>query len=86
MKLKSDFVSQDVDGRRYLIPTLGQKFSGIARGNRSAAFLLDRLATETSFDARVDAMCDKYDAPREQICRDVQEFLNSLRAIGALEE
>ena len=86
MKLKSDFVSQDVDGKRYLIPTLGQAFSGIARGNRSAAFLLDLLSREISPDALVDAMCEKYDAPREQISRDVQGFLNSLRSIGALEE
>ena len=86
MKLKSDFVSQDVDGKRYLIPTLGQAFSGIARGNRSAAFLLDLLSREISLDALVDAMCEKYDAPRERLAADVAKVLETLRKIGALEE
>jgi len=34
----------------------------------------------------VDAMCKKYDAPRERIETDVEMILEKLRGIGALDE
>ena len=86
MKLKPDFISQDVDDVRFLVPVGAESFRGIVKSNKTAAFIVDLLAEETTEEAIVDAMCEKYDAPREQISRDVQGFLDSLRSIGALEE
>ncbi len=85
MKLKSNFISQDIDDTRFLVPVGGEAFSGIAKGNRSAAFLLDCLKTDTTEEQIVDAMCKKYDAPREVIAADVKEILEKLRSIGAIE-
>lgn len=86
MKLKSTFLSQDIDDTRFLVPIGGEAFSGIAKGNSSAAFIMDCLKTDTTEEQIVDAMCKKYDAPRDEIAADVHEVLEKLRSIGALEE
>ncbi len=86
MKLKSTFFSQTIDGTQFLVALGGEGFSGLVRSNETAAFIVDQLARETSRDAIVDAMCGEYDAPREQISADVDEILDTLRGIGALDE
>ena len=86
MKLRSNTVTMDVDGTRFLVPVGAEAFRGVARSNETAAFILDCLAQETTEDAIVDAMCAKYNAPRDQIAADVREILDTLRRINALDE
>ncbi len=86
MKLKSSYIYQDIDGVRYLVPVGGQAFHGMARGNKTAAYIIDLLQQDTSEDEIVDAMCARFDAPREKIAADVARILNILRKINALEE
>ena len=86
MKLRSEFVIQMIDDTQFLVPVGAEAFSGIVRSNRTAAFIVDCLKEETTKDGIVDAMCGKYDAPREEIAADVEEILNTLRRINALEE
>ncbi len=86
MKLKSTFISQDIDDTRFLVPVGAEAFSGIVRGNKTTAFIVDCLKTETTEEQIVDAMCIKYDAPRNVIAADVREILDKLRSIGAIEE
>ena len=86
MKLKNTFISQDVDDTRFIVPIGAEKFHGVARGNRTAAFVVDCLKDDTTEEAIVDKMCAKYDAPRETIAADVKEILDTLRGIHALEE
>ncbi|MBQ1406971.1 MAG: PqqD family protein [Eubacterium sp.] len=86
MKLKPDFITQDVDGTQFLISVGLESFSGIVRSNKTAAFIVDCLKEETTKEQIVDAMCAKYDAPRETISEDVQEILDKLNGIGAIEE
>ncbi len=86
MKLKPDFLAQDIDDVQFLVPVGAESFRGIVRSNKTAAFIIDRLGEETTEDAIVDAMCEKYDAPRDQIAADVKKVLDTLREIGALAE
>ncbi len=86
MKLKKDFVTQMIDGTQFLVPLGGESFHGIVRSNETAAFIVDCLKEETTAEAITDAMCGKYDAPREIIAADVEKILGILRGIGALEE
>ena len=86
MKLKSDFITQDIDDTQFLVPVGAEAFQGIVRSNRTAAFIVDRLKEETTEAQIVDAMCKKYDAPREEIAADVSNIINTLRGINALEE
>ena len=86
MKLKSDFITQDIEDTQFLVPLGGESFQGIVRSNKTAAFIVNCLKEETTAEAIVDAMCQKYDAPRETIAADVAEILDTLRGIHALEE
>ena len=86
MKLKSDFIVQDIDDTQFLVPLGREAFNGIVRSNKTAAFIVNCLKKETTKDQIVDAMCAEFDAPRETIAADVEEILNTLRSINALEE
>ena len=86
MKLKSDFITQTIDNTQFLVPIGAESFQGIARSNKTAAFIVDCLKEETTEEAIIDAMCKKYDAPRDVITSDVKEILNTLRRIHALDE
>ena len=86
MRLKNDFIAQVIDGVQYLVPVGAEQFSGMLRNNKTAAFIVDCLKEETTEETVVDAMCEKYDAPREKIAEDVKGILSILRSVGALEE
>ena len=86
MKLRDTFVTQDVDGTQFMVAVGESSFTGIVRSNKTAAFIVDCLKEETTKEQIVDAMCRKYDAPRERIEADVEGILNKLRGIGALDE
>ena len=85
MKLKDDFITQDIDGTQFLVPVGAESFSGIVRSNKTAAFIVDCLKTDTTEEAIIDAMCEKYDAPREVIAADVAKAIKTLQDINALE-
>ena len=86
MKLKSDYLTQEIDDVQFLVPVGAGSFNGLIRSNKTAAFIVNCLKKETTKDRIVDAMCEKYDAPRAEIAADVEEILDTLRSIGALEE
>lgn len=86
MKLKDSFITQDIDGTQFMVAVGETSFTGIVKSNKTAAFIVDCLKTETTKERIVDAMCRKYDAPRERIEADVEGILNKLRGIGALDE
>lgn len=86
MKLKSDFITQTIDNTQFLVPIGGESFQGIVRSNKTAAFIVDCLKEETTEEAIIEAMCKKYDAPRNVITSDVKQILNTLRRINALDE
>ncbi len=56
MKLKDDFIIQDVDGTQFLVPVGAEAFSGIVRSNRTAAYIVNCLKEETTEEKIVDAM------------------------------
>lgn len=85
MKLKETFITHTTNNEQILVDTSG-KFSGIVRNNNTAAFIVDCLKEETSVDEIVDKMVEEYDAPIEDIKEGVNNVLNTLRKIGALDE
>ena len=86
MKLKEDFITQNIDDIQFMVPVGTESFSGIVKSNRTAAFIVDCLKEETREEKIVDAMCDRYEAPRETIAADVRRILDTLRKIRAIEE
>ena len=86
MKLKADFITQDIDDTQFLVPVGAEAFSGIVRSNKTAAFIVNLLKDETTEEQIVDALFERYDAPKEEIATDVKQILLTLRNIHALEE
>ena len=86
MKLKADFITQDIDDTLFLVPVGAEAFSGIVRSNKTAAFIVNLLKEGTTEEEIIDALYERYDAQREEIAADVREILNTLRDIHALEE
>lgn len=86
MKLKESFVIYTSDDEHILVDSEGTNYVGIVRSNKTAAFIVDCLKSDTTKDAIVAAMCTKYDAPRDVIERGVEKILGKLRSIGALDE
>ncbi len=86
MRLRSDFITQDIDDVRFIVPVGNESFSGLVKGNKTAAFIVDLLKEDTTEDKIVDAMCAKYNASREEIASDVSMVLGKLRSINAIEE
>ena len=86
MKLKENFITQDIDDTQFLVPVGAEAFNGIVRNNKTAAYVVNLLKEETTEEQIVDAMFARFDAPRETIVADVREALNTLRRIHALEE
>lgn len=86
MKLKSDFITHMTGDQQVMVSVSGNGFCGLVRSNATAAFIVDCLKTDTTKEAILDAMCAKYDAPREVMATDVDKVLMNLRGIGALDE
>lgn len=86
MKLKDSFITQDIDGTQFMVAVGETSFTGIVRSNKTAAFIVECLKTETTKNQIVNAMCAKYDAPKDRIEADVEKILEKLRGIGALDE
>ena len=85
MKLKDTFVSHITNGEQILVD-VSSSFSGLIRSNKTAAFIVDQLKSETTLDSIVDAMFEKYDAPKEVLRRDAQAVIDKLRSVGAIDD
>ena len=85
MKLKDTFVSHITNGEQILVD-VSSSFSGLILSNKTAAFIVDQLKSETTLDSIVDAMFEKYDAPKEVLRRDAQAVIDKLRSVGAIDE
>lgn len=85
MKLKSDFITYMSDNEQIMV-SAGGNFSGMVRSNRTAAEIIDLLATDITRDGIVEKMKEMYEAPEGAIERDVDKILASLRSIGAIDE
>ena len=85
MKLKNGFVTHDSNGKQILLSASGG-FNGIVKSNKTAAFIIDCLKEETTVNAIVNALLEKYDAPREVIEKDVNFVIEKLKSINAINE
>jgi hypothetical protein len=86
MRLTEGFITHETGGEQIMVSAGAVSFSGLVRSNRTAAFIVDQLKTETTKEQIVAAMAAKYDAPEDVIARDVEAVLEKLRSIGALTE
>ena len=88
MKLKDGFILQDVGGEHMAVASgpAGEVLNGLVRNNGTADFIFRALMQETTEEAVVDAMTERYDAPRERIAADVARLVAQFREAGLLDE
>ena len=86
MKLKDEIVLGSIDGNDFAIATgaLSDQFHGLVNNNKTANYIFELLKTEQTEDSIVEAMFQKYDAPKDVIRADVQEILAQLREMDIL--
>ena len=85
MKLKDIYITHDSDGEQILLDT-SSSFAGLIRNNKTAAFIVECLKDDTTQEKIVEAMFEKYDAPKDVLAKDVSEVIEKLRKVGALDE
>ena len=85
MKLKDTYITHDSDGEQILLDT-SSSFAGLIRNNKTAAFIVECLKEETTQEKIVEAMFEKYDAPKDVLAKDVSDVIEQLRKVGALYE
>ena len=86
MKLKNGFVTHEMGGEQIMVATGDVSFPGLVRSNPTAAFIVDCLKEETTKEAIVQAMLNKYEVTEEVAAADVDKILGKLRSVGALDE
>lgn len=88
MKLKEGLILHDTGGEHMVVATgeAGNNFNGLIRNNDTAHFIYRQLLGETTEEKIVDAMLEKYDAPREVIAADVHRIITQIREAGLLDE
>ena len=85
MKLKDNYITHDSDGEQILLDT-SSSFAGLIRNNKTAAFIVECLKEDTTEEKIVEAMLEKYDAPKDVLAKDVSDVIEKLRKVGALDE
>lgn len=85
MRLNKNFITHEVEDEQIMIDIQG-KFQGVVTNNETAAFIVNCLKEETSFEEIVEKMFSEYNASKEQIEKDVKNILEKLNKIGALEK
>lgn len=86
MKLNPQFVTRDMPDSQIMVAVGSAAFSGIVRSNKTAAFIVDQLKTETTKEKILAAMQQKYDADVSVMEKDLDMVIEKLRGIGALDE
>ena len=85
MKLKDTYITHDSDGEQILLDT-SSSFAGLIRNNKTAAFIVECLKEDITEEKIVEAMLEKYDAPKDVLAKDVSDVIEKLRKVGALDE
>lgn len=88
MRLKEGFIMHNI-GDEYMAVATGdllQDFYGYVRNNNTAADIFRLLQEETTLEAIVDFMYEKYDVDKVVLERDVQEIIHKFRMAGFLIE
>ena len=84
MPIKSDYMLKNVGNEYMIIPTSNTNvnFSKIFNINDTAAFIFKNLQEERSKEEILELMSVEYDAPKEVLSADIDEFIKELKKRG----
>ncbi len=88
MKIKSGFILRQIAGSYVAVPVGARTvdFNGMITLNDTAAFLWHQLEQDCDRDALVEAVLAEYEVDEAHARRSVENFLDSLRQAGCLDE
>lgn len=88
MKIKDNFLLKEIAGNYVVVPVGNEliDLNCMITLNESGAFLWRSLSEDTSRDGLVENMLKEYDVDKDTALADIDEFLQSVRKIGALDE
>lgn len=88
MKRNADFLLREVAGTQVLVPVgaAANGFYGMVTLNSSGVFLWEQLDREQTLQSLTEALMAEYAVDREQAQKDVEAFVEKLRATGAIVE
>ena len=88
MRVSKDFILREIAGEFMLVPVgkAATNFNGLITMNEIGDFLFRALEQEQSEKELVEKILQEYDVDRDTAQKDLQEFLQQLRELGALIE
>ena len=86
MKLKDNYITQEIDGSQIMVATGNADFNGNVRSNQTAAQIINLLRNDTCVEQIIDDMMNIYEVERATVEKDVLKVIGTLRQINALEE
>lgn len=80
MKVKDGFVLREVCGENVIVPTgkRSVEFNGIINVNELGVFLWEKLQEECSLDQLANYVLEEYEATKEEVVKDIEEFIEVL--------
>lgn len=86
MKLNPDFFRHTMDGSTLIVPTADAAFRGLVQGNKTVGVIVECLEKETTEEAIVDCLCERFEGDRADMEADVADVISRLREIGAIDD
>ncbi len=86
MKLKLQLVKRDIAGDIILVPVgaATSSIQGLITINETGAAIWDALPEAENEEAIVDKLYEQFDAERDELRKDVDEFLDKLRELNVI--
>lgn len=87
MKIKSGFIVREVAGSTVAVPLdPTHTFGNMLKLNGTGKFLWEKLCADVTLEELVSLLVEEYEIDAPTAKRDIERFLESLRALGALED
>ena len=89
MKLKEDYILYNASEDETIAVATGdeaENFKGLLRANKTAGIIMEYLKEDISMDDLVSKMTQRFDASEDVIRNDVNEIIEKLKSIKAIEE
>ena len=89
MKISENYILRKIAGEYIVVPTgsAAMDFKGLITLNDTGVFLWKLLQEDDQTkESLLDALCEEYEAVREEVKADIEEFLQRIRSEGMLIE
>lgn len=87
MKIKNGYITRPMGDMHIVVDVDADvDFNGLITLNSSGLFIWDMLQNEISFDELLMALCEKYDAPKDVLKADLEEFIKKAEEADLMEK